>query len=128
MTLDGLTSVLESGHEDRKVYYEGRLDDFRPSETQCLARSIADVQPGLPIDDMKLSFSMAQKFGNEKAENLFKKFEEKGILEKAIKGYVVPIPSMHTWLIETYIPKKIELSRETQKIRVERRRGSGFQR
>ncbi len=128
MSPDGLTSVLEAGHEARKAYYKGRLVDFRPSEAECLARLIADVQPGLPLDDMKIFSSMAQKFGNDHAKKLFKKFEEKGILEKTTMGYVVPIPSMHTWLIETYIPKKIEVSSETQKIRVERRRGLGFQR
>ncbi len=103
MTQDGLSFVLEAGHQVRKECYKQRLRDFKPSESQCLARSIADVQPGIPMDDMDISSSMIEKFGDNKAEKLFKKFEEKGILEKTPTGYIVPIPSMHTWLKETCI-------------------------
>ncbi len=35
------------------------------------------------MDDMKIFSSMAQKFGHHHAKKLFKKLEEKGILEKA---------------------------------------------
>ncbi len=128
MAPDGLSSVLEAGHEARKVYYKQRVDDFKPSEIQCLARSIADVQPGIPMDDMDIVSSMAQKFGDDQAEEVFKRFEEKGILGKTTMGYTVPIPSMHIWLKETYTREKIELPRETQKSRVERSRGSGLER
>ncbi len=128
MTLDGLTSVLEAGHEDRKVYYKQRVDDFKPSEIQCLAKAIADVQPGIPMDDVDIVSSMAQKFGDDRAEELFKRLEEKGILEKTTLGYIVPIPSMHIWLKETYTRETIEFPRETQKSRVERDRGSVFER
>ncbi len=48
MTLDGLTSVLEAGHEDRKVYYEERLDDFslrRPNVSRDQSRMYSQVSP-----------------------------------------------------------------------------------
>ncbi len=128
MTSDGLSSVLEAGHKARKVYYKQRVDDFKPSEIQCLAKAIADVQPGIPMDDVDIVSSMTQKFGDDRAEELFKRLEEKGILEKTTLGYIVPIPSMHIWLKETYTRETIEFPRETQKSRVERDRGSGFER
>ncbi len=43
-------------------------------------------------------------------------------------GYSVPIPSMHTWLKETYTRERTEIPRETQNVRVERDRGSGLER
>ncbi len=128
MTSDGLSSVLEAGHKARKVYYKQRVDDFKPSEIQCLAKAIADVQPGIPMDDVDIVSSMTQKFGDDRAEELFKRLEEKGILEKTTLGYIVPIPSMHIWLKETYTRETIEFPRETQKSRVERDRGSRFER
>ncbi len=128
MTPDGLNSVLEVGHEARKAYYKGRLVDFRPDEVQSLAMSIAKVTLGETLEYLDIIHPMAQKYGDDQAKELFAKFEEKGILKQNNMGYIVPIPSMHTWLIETFTREKIELSRQTQKIRVERNLSSGFQR
>ncbi len=126
MTPDGLNSVLEAGHKARKVYYKQRVNDFKPSEIQCLAKAITDVQPGIPMDDEDIVSLMAQKFGDDRAEELFKRFEEKGILEKITMGYIVPIPSMHAWLKETYTRENIEIPPEPQKSRVDRDRDAGL--
>ncbi len=126
MTPDGLNSVLEAGHKARKVYYKQRVNDFKPSEIQCLAKAIADVQPGIPMDDEDIVSLMAQKFGDDRAEELFNRFEEKGILEKITMGYIVPIPSMHAWLKETYTRENIEIPPATQKSRIDRDRDAGF--
>ncbi len=128
MTPDGLSSVLEAGHEDREKYYEGRLVRFRPDEIRCLATSMAEVSPGKTMDYLDIIHPMARKYGDDQAKELFEMFEEKGILEKTKAGYIVSIPSMHTWLKETYTQEKIEMPRETQKVRAEHSRGSGFER
>ncbi len=128
MTPDGLSSVLEAGHEDREKYYEGRLVRFRPDEIGCLATSIAEVSPGKTMDYLDIIHPMARKYGDDQAKELFEMFEEKGILEKTKTGYIVSIPSMHTWLKETYTQEKIEMPRETQKVRAEHSRGLGFER
>ncbi len=128
MTADGLSSILEAGHEDRKVYYKQRVDDLEPDEIQCLAGSILDRSVGHPTPRLQIMSAFIDNYGDSKAEKLFKKFVSKGILEKREMGYSVPIPSMHTWLKETYTRERTEIPRETQKSRVERDRGSGFER
>ncbi len=128
MTADGLSSVLEDGHEDRKVYYKQRVSDFRVDQIRCLTRSIVDVSPETPIEYKAIMSSLRQEYGQSEAEKIFQKFEEKGILEQNDIGYMISIPSMHTWLKETYTRERTEISRETQKSRVERDRGSGFER
>ncbi len=128
MTPDGLSSVLEAGHEARKVYYKQRVDDFRVDQIRCLTRSIAEVSPETPAEYKVIMSSLRQEYGQSEAEELFKRFEERGILEQNDMGYIVSIPSMHTWLKETYTREKIEMPREPQKSRVERGRGSGLER
>ncbi len=127
-TIDGLSSVLEAGHEARKVYHKQRVDGFEPDQIQCLAGSIPDRSVGHPTSRLQIMSAFINKYGDSKAEKLFKDFVSKGILEKREMGYIVPIPSIYTWLKETYTREKIELSREPQKSRVERGRGSGFER
>ncbi len=124
MTSDGLNTVLEVGNEDREEYYRGRFHRFRQDETQCLARSIAGVHPGTPMEYTDLIAPMAQKYGDDKAEKLFKKFEERGILDQTDMGYVVPIPSMHIWLKDTYIKEESEIPGEIQQSSLEHSIGS----
>ncbi len=128
MTPDGLSSVLEAGHEARRVYYKQRVSGFRVDQIRCLTRSIAEVSPETPAEYKTIISSLRQEYGQSNAEDIFQKFEEKGILEQNDLGYIVSIPSMHNWLTETYTREKIELPREPQKSRVERGRGSGFER
>ncbi len=72
--------------------------------------------------------ALTKEYGNDEAKNLFKCFIEKGILEECGTGFAVPIPSMHTWLKGCFAKEKIDLSREQQKVHVERGRDSGFER
>ncbi len=82
MTADGLSSVLEAGHEDRKVYYKQRVDDLEPDEIQCFAGSILDRSVGHPTPRLQIMSAFIDNYGDSKAEKLFKKFVSKGILEK----------------------------------------------
>ena len=45
-------------------------------------------------------FSLTQDFGPDKAEELFYQALDKGLLDEHDGRYVIPIPSMHTWLKE----------------------------
>ncbi len=128
MTPDGLNSVLEAGHKARKVYYKQRVSEFRVDQIRCLAKTIMDVAQGKPVEYKVMMSSLIQEYGQSGAEDLFKKFEQKGILGQNDMGYVVPIPSMHAWLKDTYARSTIEMPREPQKIRLEGGSGSGFER
>ncbi|MCY4000797.1 MAG: hypothetical protein OXF84_08340 [Bacteroidetes bacterium] len=47
----------------------------------------------------------------EKAEDIFNKFMEKGVIVKDDQAYSIPIPSMHDWL-------KSELKRHKERLRL----------
>lgn len=128
MTPEGLHSVLEAGREDRKVYYKQRLVDFRVDQIRCLARSIASVPQGEPAEYRDIVSSLAQEYGEEGAEYLFKSLEKEGLLAQSGLGYAVPIPSMHAWLKDEYVREKIEFPREQQMGRSFHERSSGLER
>ncbi len=127
-TPDGLTSVLEAGHEDRIEYYKGRLVDFYADQIQCLVNSLPDHPSEKPTPRTEILSALTKKYGDAEAKDLFKRFIEKGIIEEHGMGFVVPIPSMHTWLKDTHGVQKIEMPPKQQKIRLEGGRDSGFER
>ncbi len=126
MTPDGLNSVLETGHKARKVYYKQRVVDLFADQIQCLANSIPDQQSEQPAPRIEIMSALANKYGDSEAKDLFRRFVEKGILEERGMGFVVPIPSMHAWLKETYTRENIEIPPEPQKSRVDRDRDAGL--
>ena len=128
MTPGGLSAALEAGREDRKVYYKQRVVDFRVDQIRCLARSIADVPQGEPAEYRDIVSSLAQEYGEDGAEKLFKNLERKGLLAQSGMGYAVPIPSMHAWLKDEYVREKIEFPREPQMSRGLHERSSGLER
>ncbi len=128
MLPDGLAFVLEAGHEARKAYYKGRLVDFYADQIQCLVNSLPDHPSEKPTPRTEILSALTKKYGDAEAKDLFKRFIEKGIIEEHGMGFVVPIPSMHTWLKDTHGVQKIEMPPKQQKIRLEGGRDSGFER
>jgi hypothetical protein len=114
MTPEGLHAVLEAGRADRGVYYKQRLVDFRADQIRSLARSIADVPRGEPAEYRDIVSSLAQEYGEDGAETLFKRMEQEGLLAQSGMGYAVPIPSMHSWLKDEYVRESIEIPRGKQ--------------
>ena len=102
MTPGRLGSVLAAGRESRKVYYKQRVVDFRGDQLRCLARSIETARRGVLLEYRDIVSSLAQEYGEEGARQLFKRFEEKGLLAKIGTGYAVPIPPMEAWLKDEY--------------------------
>ncbi len=102
MNPDGLSTVLKAGHNARRAYYEGRVYGFEPDQVQCLAGSIPDGAVGHPIPRLKIMSALGNKYDDGPAQDLFMDFVNKGIIEKRGLGYAIPIPSMHTWLRDTY--------------------------
>ncbi len=102
MVTEGLESVLESGRVGRRQYYRQRVDDFFGDELQCLARSLPDSPSHPPVSRTAIMSSLTKKYGDIEAKQLFDSFVQKGILKKKGVGLVVPIPSMHAWLVSNY--------------------------
>jgi hypothetical protein len=114
MTPEGLHAALEAGRIDREVYYKQRVVDFRVDQIRCLARAIADVPRGEPAEYRDIISSLAQEYGEDGGNDLFKHLERKGLLAQRGMGYAVPIPSMHSWLKDEYARESIEIPREGQ--------------
>lgn len=103
MTPGGLSAALEAGREGRKVYYKQRVFDFRVDQLRSLARAIATVPPGASAEYRDIVSSLAQEYGEDGAQDLFKRLEAEGLLAQSGMGYAVPIPSMHVWLKDEYV-------------------------
>ncbi|MCY4158604.1 MAG: ATP-binding protein [Bacteroidetes bacterium] len=102
LTTEGLNVVLEEGRKECKVYYSQRLDDFRGDQIRCLARSIPEKPQERSVKYEDVISSLTEQYGKGEAEELFDRLIKKGILEESERGYAIPIPSMHTWLRDTY--------------------------
>ena len=108
MTPGGLSAALEAGREGRKVYYKQRVEDFRADQLRCLARVIPAVPQRAPAEYRDIVSSLAQEYGEDGAQDLFRKLESEGLLTASGMGYSVPIPSMHAWLKDVYGRERIE--------------------
>ena len=128
MTADGLNVVLEAGREERATYYEERVRGFHREQLNCIARSIANVPPGSSVDYSVIMSSLMQEYRPDKAENLFHKALKKGILDERENRYVVPIPSMHDWLVSNFarIQVKFAHSEQINQTRSDQDSGRGF--
>lgn len=114
MTPEGLEAVFEVGMERREKYYEQRAEGFSRKERLSLAKLIGSVSPGEGLDKEDILSSLSQKYGPNKAEKLFHLALQNGILHSYKGVYVIPIPSMHNWLMCNYAPEKIEFPRKPQ--------------
>ena len=100
MTTDGLSTVLEAGRSARLAYYKERSYGFPEEERQSLIKAFSDASIGESMTRSEIVFSLTQDFGPDKAQELFYQALDKGLLDEHDGRYVIPIPSMHTWLKE----------------------------
>jgi len=100
MTTEGLSAVLEAGRNARLAYYKERSYGFPEEERQSLIKAFAGASIGESMTRSEIVFSLTQDFGPDKAEELFYQALDKGLLDEHDGRYVIPIPSMHTWLKE----------------------------
>ena len=126
VTEEGLNAVLKEGRAGRAAYYEQRVDDFRGDQIRCIAKSVAGIAPGEPVEYRDIVSSLTIEYGDREAKHLFQRFLKKGILEKCGTGYAVSIPSMHSWLENEYAREQIKLPRGMPPIRSLKERSSGM--
>ena len=105
---EGLDFVLANGEEARLEYYDSRSHDIDEHEREALARAVMDV----PIDDTTTRPAIISNLKNsglthKEADDLFTQALDQGIIDKRKGGrYGIPIPSMHSWLIDEHIRNK----------------------
>ena len=113
ITAEGLGAVLAAGRTGRSMYYEQRARGLYRGQLHCIARSIADFPAGSHVDHAVIMSSLSQDYGHDEAEKIFRQALHKGILDERDNHFVVPIPSMHDWLVSKYASEQIDISRET---------------
>ena len=102
MTAEGLATVLETGRVGRTAYYKQRAEGFYREQLHCIARSIADIPAGSHVDHTVIMSSLLQDYSHDEAERIFRQALHKGILDERDNCFIVPIPSMHDWLVSNY--------------------------
>ncbi len=94
--------MLKEGRKGRIEFYEARVAKFESKELRCIANAVADVKPGDCVSKEKVMDSLLQIFSEERAEVIFKRALHKGVRDKRKNDYIIPIPSMHDWLVSNY--------------------------
>lgn len=114
MTAEGLSAVLKAGRAFRSEYCERRADDFDEEHRQSFAKLLIDVPLGGSITASKIRSSLTQEYGPDEAEKLFRRALHRGILHRRRGTYVIPIPSMHDWLVTNYSHIQIKSPRVSE--------------
>ncbi len=102
LTPEGLETVLKEGRKGRIRFYEARTQDFPREQLHCIARVIACAPSGTSVAKMDIMASLRMEFSEDKAGEIFTLALHKGILDMRGNLYVVPIPSMHNWLVDNF--------------------------
>jgi len=99
----GLEVVYRLGEDRRKAYYKQRTKGISGGERGSLARLIKNVARGKGLYREDIEAALSQEYRDpDKAEDLFKRAVERGILHSQDEIYTIPIPSMRTWLVSNY--------------------------
>ena len=114
MTTEGLNVVMKAGRAFRSEYYERRADDFDEEHRQSFAKLLVDVPLGGSITASTIRSSLTQEYGPDEAEKLFRRALHRGILHRRRATYVIPIPSMHDWLVTNYSHIQIKSPRVSE--------------
>ena len=102
LTPEGLKTVLKEGRKGRIEFYEARTQGLFKKERQCIARAVAGMEPSENIDKDTIITSLRKEFSEDEAEVIFRRALHKGVLDARGDSYVIPIPSMHNWLVSNY--------------------------
>jgi len=96
-----LEQVLKKGEEERFSYYEQRVEDIDIQKRKLIASLLKKKIPDMSEDDVVSFFQKT--FDYEKSKDLFDTALEKGVFHQNEDGaFVVPIPSMQTWMLHRF--------------------------
>ncbi len=98
MTPPGLNVIMDEGRKGRIQYYIQRVEEMNGDDVLCLSEAICGVGSGEPFTKKMIISAFANEYSTERAESIFNKFLDKGVIAKDGQAYSIPIPSMHDWL------------------------------
>jgi len=110
MTDEGLELILENGAQYRAEYYESRARDIDREWRVALARAVKHIPLDSTTTRTVIINSLKQiGLAQKEADDLFTQALDKGIIDQRDGGvFGIPIPSMHTWLVDEYAKDKIQ--------------------
>ncbi len=102
MTAAGLDIVLSKGREGRREFYEARTFGLSIQRRHYIAKYVKLFARESRIDPDQFIGFLTNELGEGTGKELCTKALNQGVLDERYGDYVIPIPSMETWLIENY--------------------------
>ena len=103
LTTVGLEKVLASGSDSKKKFYIQRLDEFDKRECQLISSFLKKNKDFIFFDKEKIIDFFKDNVGFDAGLELYERFVQDGVLHRnENKDYMIPIPSMRTWLINQF--------------------------
>ena len=102
LTPGGLETAMEEGRKGRIEFYKARTRGIPGEQLHCIARVIANAPSGTSFAKMDIMASLRMDYDHNTAEKIFTLALHRGILDMRDNRYVVPIPSMHDWLVDSF--------------------------
>ena len=97
------TEALAEGRDARVEYYDGRVEDLDRADRVALARLLGQAGDGCALDTSELIAAFSSSGSPGGAPDVLRRALHKGIVVKRRDGrFEIPIPSMHTWLVQEY--------------------------
>ncbi len=103
LTADVPIEVLAQGHRRKVKYYESRLVGLERGDRKAVANLLGQVGKGSTLEKSDLVAAFSGNRTPEAAHAVFQHVLHKGVVTESPAGlFEVPIPSMHTWLVQEY--------------------------
>ena len=103
LTADVPMEVLAQGRERRVKYYQSRLVGLRLDDRRAVANLLGRLGESSTLEEPDLIAAFSGHRKPEAAHALFQHALHKGVVaERPDGGLSIPIPSMHTWLVQAY--------------------------
>ncbi len=103
LTADVPIEVLAQGLRRKVKYYESRLVGLERSDRRAVANLLGQVGKDNTLEKSDLVAAFSGNRTREAAHAVFQHVLYKGVVTESPSGlFEVPIPSMHTWLIQEY--------------------------
>ena len=103
LTAQAPTEALAEGRDARVEYYDGRVEDLDRADRVALARLLRRAGDGCALDTSELIAAFSSSGAPEVAPDVLRRALHKGVVVQRRDGrFEIPIPSMHTWLVQEY--------------------------
>ncbi len=103
LTAQVSTEALAEGRDARVEYYDARVEDLDRADRVALARLLRQAGDGCALDTSELIAAFSSSGTPGGGLDVLRSALHKGVVVKRRDGrFEIPIPSMHTWLVQEY--------------------------